>query len=94
MKFPKELLEKLSEVEHDQWMEWSKAVSKEVGKERQDRWAKLWVPYEDLSEEMKEADRKYARKVLQALIHHPEFKTLVGDWLKKEIADTLEKDKK
>ena len=34
---------------------------------RLNRWAKLRVPYEDLSEMWKEEDRKYARKVLKEL---------------------------
>ncbi len=61
-----ELLEKLSDIEHQQWMEWSKSVAPEVSEERRKRWEKLWIPYADLSEEMKEEDRKYARKVLEA----------------------------
>lgn len=31
---------------------------------RLERWERLWVPYEDLSEEMKDLDRKYAEKML------------------------------
>lgn len=31
---------------------------------RLERWEKLWIPYADLSEEMKDSDRKYARKML------------------------------
>ena len=60
-----DLLEKLSELEHDQWMEWSKSVSDEVSEERKERWKKLWIPYDELSEEMKEQDRIYARKILK-----------------------------
>lgn len=30
---------------------------------RLERWGALWIPYEDLSEEMKDADRKYAQKM-------------------------------
>ena len=59
-----DLLEKLSDIEHQQWMEWSKSIAPEVSDERRKRWKKLWVPYSELSEEMKEEDRKYARKVL------------------------------
>lgn len=64
----KELIEQLAKLEHDQWMEWSKSVSKEVSEERLNRWKKLWIPYSKLSEEMKEEDRKYARKVLNLLL--------------------------
>lgn len=62
-----DLLEKLSAIEHDQWMAWSKSVAPEVSKERQDRWKKLWIPYNELSEEMKEEDRKFAKKVLDTV---------------------------
>lgn len=60
-------LDRLAEIEHEQWMEWSKAVASEVSDKRRARWEKLWVPYSELSEEMKEEDRKYARKVLKVV---------------------------
>lgn len=62
-----DLLEKLAEAEHDQWIEWSKAIASEVSESRRKRWEKLWIPYQDLSEDMKEEDRKYARKILNLL---------------------------
>ena len=34
-------------------------------KERLERWESLWIPYEELSEEMKESDRVYAERVLK-----------------------------
>lgn len=68
----KELLEELSRIEHDQWIEWSKSVSSEVSNERKKRWQKYWVPYEDLSDDVKEQDRVYARKVLDAVNKHTE----------------------
>lgn len=66
----KELLEELSEIEHDQWVEWSKAVGTEVSEDRKKRWKKYWIPYEDLPEDVKEQDRVYARKVLDAVEKH------------------------
>lgn len=66
----KNLLEELSKIEHDQWIEWSKSVSSEVSDERKERWEKYWVPYDDLSEEVKEQDRVYARKVLDVVNKH------------------------
>lgn len=66
----KELLEELSKIEHDQWIEWSKSVSSEVSDERRKRWKKYWVEYEDLSEEVKEQDRVYARKILDVINKH------------------------
>jgi hypothetical protein len=62
-----ELLERLAEVEHEQWMAWSQSVAEEVSAERRQRWQMCWLPYEDLPEEMKEQDRIWARKVLEAL---------------------------
>lgn len=34
---------------------------------RLNRWETLWIPYEDLSEEMKDSDRDYAERVLSRL---------------------------
>lgn len=60
-----ELIERLAELEHEQWMEWSQAVADEVSPERRVRWEKYWVPYDHLSEEVKERDREWARKVVR-----------------------------
>jgi len=63
-------LEELAALEHDQWVEWAKALLKsepDISKERKERWEKLFVPYEDLSEESKEQDRVYARKILELM---------------------------
>ncbi|HTU17970.1 MAG TPA: hypothetical protein VMG10_07895 [Gemmataceae bacterium] len=62
-----EVLERLAEVEHEQWMAWSQSVAAEVSAERRQRWQACWVPYGDLPEEMKEQDRIWARKVLETL---------------------------
>jgi len=64
------LLEDLAELEHEQWMKWSKEIAKCLdlsryeNMERLQRWKKLWVPYSQLNEDMKEEDRKWARKIL------------------------------
>ncbi len=64
-----ELLERLAEVEHDQWVRWSKeiAASEHISGERIERWRKYWVSYRNLSEKDKEKDREWARKVLAVL---------------------------
>lgn len=36
-------------------------------KERLIRWEGMWIPYDELSEDLKELDRNYARKVLDEL---------------------------
>ncbi len=62
-------LEKLAELEHIQWIEWSKniASTEVISQERLERWKKLWIPYNELTEEQKEQDRIYARKILEIL---------------------------
>jgi len=64
-----ETLEKLAALEHEQWVEWAKNIleTEDISAERSERWKDLFIPYDELSEEMKEADREYARKVLKAL---------------------------
>lgn len=63
------LREKLAELEHDQWCEWSKDIAKkeDLSRERLTRWMSLWKPYVELSEEEKDQDRIYADKVIRAL---------------------------
>jgi hypothetical protein len=59
-------VERVAEVEHEQWTAWSQTVAPEVSAERRARWRKLWVPYKDLPEDEKEKDREWARKALAA----------------------------
>ncbi len=56
-------LERLAALEHEQWNYWTQAVAPEVSKERRRLWESYWVPYEWLTEEVKEYDRGWARKV-------------------------------
>jgi len=62
-----ETLEKLVALEHDQWVEWAKNIleSEDITAERAKRWKDLFVPYDELTEEMKEKDREWARKALK-----------------------------
>jgi len=62
-----ELLERLAEVEHEQWMYWSKASAGEVSVECRARWSRWWIPYAELPEEEKEKDRVFARKALAVM---------------------------
>jgi hypothetical protein len=76
----KELIEKLAELEHEQWMDYTKYLSQNIPKgldyedapiyEWIDRWKKSWVPYKDLSEKQKEKDRVYARKVMKEVYNY------------------------
>lgn len=63
------LIEKFAALEHEQWVEWSREIAKEecLSPGRVSRWQGLWVPYAMLSEDDKEFDRKWARKVLEVL---------------------------
>jgi hypothetical protein len=66
-------LEKLAALEHKQWVYWSKGLIKSLekgevlSKKRLQRWKKEWIDYKSLSEETKEFDRKWARKVISLL---------------------------
>ena len=61
------LLEQLAELEPEQWVAWARAVADEVSPERRRRWQAFFVPYAELPEDVKEQDRAWARKVLEAL---------------------------
>ena len=64
-----DLLERLAELEHEQWMAWAKRImeAEPISEERQQRWQKYMVPYAELPEEVKEQDREWARKVLAVM---------------------------
>jgi len=65
VKFLGTFIEDLADLEHQQWVHWSKAVADEVSPERRKRWEQYWVPYKELPEDVKEADRIWARRVLE-----------------------------
>ena len=57
--------EKLAALEHEQWTHWTKHMLDNLTPENIERWRKqIDTPYEELSEEEKESDRKWARKVM------------------------------
>lgn len=64
-----DLLEKLAELEHEKWQDWARHILSEeaVSTQRVQRWARLFVPYEQLPEKEKEKDRVLARKVLKII---------------------------
>ena len=62
------ILERLAELEHKQWVTWAKKIIETepgLSKERVERWQKLFVPYSELPDEFKEYDREWARYVLR-----------------------------
>jgi len=79
-KTEKRLLEKLSDLEHQQWAHWTDYLFRKLSlnlnelkvdnktKEDFKRWAKqIITPYKDLPEKEKEADRVWARKVINLI---------------------------
>lgn len=67
-----ELVERLAELEHEQWTCWSKAIAPFLANtkenmERLQRWSEYWVPYSKLPEEVKDLDRRWAKKTLKIL---------------------------
>lgn len=54
---------------HQLWWSWSAelAVTEPISEERLDRWRECWRPYDALGEDMKDADREYARALLDHL---------------------------
>jgi hypothetical protein len=64
-----ELREKLASLEHAQWQYWAEDLLKveRISRERRNRWEYLFRPYQGLTEEEKDQDRKWAEKVIQLL---------------------------
>lgn len=62
-----DLVEALAEIEHEQWMHWSHSVAPKVLNGVSDNWRSSWVDYPELTEDLKEADRVWARKVVTLL---------------------------
>lgn len=63
------LREELAALEHQQWVSWSKEVAdgEDISDERIERWREHWVPYEELDEDVKDHDRRWADHVLDVL---------------------------
>ena len=69
-----EAVERLAEQEHIQWCTWAQNVmdtEQGLSTDRRERWRSLMVPYAELSEEMKEYDRIWAREALDCLAAAP-----------------------
>lgn len=62
-------IEKLAELEHEQWMSWAKTLieTENISESRKQRWKKYMVPYDTLPEDVKEQDRKWAYEVLKLM---------------------------
>ena len=64
-----EIIESLAELEHEQWMKWADTImqTENISDVRFARWASCMISYAELTEEMKEFDREWARKALAIL---------------------------
>lgn len=64
-----ELREKLAELEHEQWCQWSQDIAKgeAISDKRLERWKQYWVAYGDLEEHVKDHDRVWADKVISII---------------------------
>lgn len=69
IKSNKKVIEKLAELEHEQWILWAKNILKteNISEERDKRWRELFVDYSKLSEEMKDKDREWAIKAFKIM---------------------------
>lgn len=58
--------ENIAELAHRLWTYWSQHIAEEedISEDRLERWEDLWIPYEALSEEDKEDDRRLVQKFL------------------------------
>ena len=76
------LRERLAEIEHEQWIAWSKDIAKTEGisEERFIRWQKLWRPYNELTEVEKDQDREWGDKAFLS-----QLKTI--ELVKEELID-------
>lgn len=63
----KNLIEKLAQLEHSQWVDFAKSVSDYVPEEQRKRWEMYFGVYNFLPEDVKEHHRNYARKVLEEI---------------------------
>ncbi len=83
---PEEVQERLAELEHIQWAHWTKYILENLTPENIERWRKqIETPYSELSEVEKEADRKWARKVVEAW----DSSTLIWSTFYKELKEAL-----
>jgi hypothetical protein len=61
------LVEALAKIEHQQWMHWSQSVASHLSPTIRKKWEKSWTDYNKLTDDLKDADRVWARKVMTLL---------------------------
>lgn len=64
------LREALSNLEHQQWMSWTKYLNAnhKIPIELLRKWEKNWKPYSELDEKTKDSDRIWADKVIKKIL--------------------------
>jgi hypothetical protein len=65
----KGFVELIAALEHEQWETWAKHIlqTENLSQERKDRWFTMFGPYELLPEELKDADRQWAKRVIHLI---------------------------
>ena len=63
-----EMIERLADLEHQQWAHWTKYMLDNLTPENIERWhGQIETPYADLTEKEKDSDREWAVKSLKAV---------------------------
>jgi hypothetical protein len=76
-----DLVERISEVEHEQWAHWTKYMLDNLTDENIARWRRqIETPYNQLTEREKESDREWARKAMFVAINR--LKEIIPDGVK------------
>lgn len=73
MKISENLREDLANLEHQQWESWTRYIVENTEKlpsELKRKWKPNWIPYEELTEELKDKDRVWSDKVLGIFRDH------------------------
>lgn len=64
----KHIIEQLADLEHRQWIEWTKYMLKNTNQSNIEKWKLLTkTKYKDLTEKQKWSDRRWANKTIQLI---------------------------
>jgi hypothetical protein len=65
------LIERLAELEHEQWAHWTIYMLDNLTPRNIERWKRqAETPYSELREDEKDSDRAWARKVFELFLAH------------------------
>ena len=84
-----DIRECLAALAHEQWMHWVQNILKteHISSDRMQRWGSLMIPYDDLTEVQKDADREWADRALHCVRAHPPNIDVIMDKLYIYYAD-------